>query len=218
MPYPGSTNPQLNHRTMADPYVEYQGERLSFSLKNRFYRSYTNYNNEDFGLGLMYYTEAQARYRPAGSLGRHLRFTGGLVQQTGQIRSDRLYGNQQTVNRSIYSQVDWQKGRLEAGLGARGEWFLVNGSQKLFQPVVRGGLNFAYSASGNLRASAGQGFRSPSVAEMYSNTFVGSVRLASDPQLNAELSRSIELGIHQRFNIVLESIFHRSGIHKIQYG
>jgi iron complex outermembrane receptor protein len=201
MPYPGSTNPQLNHRTMADPYVEYQGERLSFSLKNRFYRSYTNYNNEDFGLGLMYYTEAQARYRPAGSLGRHLRFTGGLVQQTGQIRSDRLYGNQQTVNRSIYSQVDWQKGRLEAGLGARGEWFLVNGSQKLFQPVVRGGLNFAYSASGNLRASAGQGFRSPSVAEMYSNTFVGSVRLASDPQLNAELSRSIELGIHQRFNI-----------------
>ncbi len=198
MPYPGSTNPQLNHRTMVDPYVEYEGKQLSFSLKNRFYRSYTNYNNEDFGLGLMYYTEAQARYRPSGGLGRHLVWTGGVVQQTGQIRSDRLYGNQQTVNRSLYTQADWHQGRLEASLGARGEWFLVNGSQKLFQPVVRGGLNFAYSAMGNLRASAGQGFRSPSVAEMYSNTFVGTVRLASDPNLGAELSRSIELGIHQR--------------------
>lgn len=201
MPYPGSTNPQLNHRTMADPYVEYEGKRFSFSLKNRFYRSYTNYNNEDFGLGLMYYSEAQARYRPAGVIGRHLKLTGGLVQQTGQIRSDRLYGHQQTTNRSMYSQADWQQGRLEASLGARAEWFLVNGSQKLFQPVLRGGFNFAYSASGNLRASAGQGFRSPSVAEMYSNTFVGTVRLASDPNLGAELSRSIELGIHQRFNL-----------------
>jgi len=206
MPYPGSTNPQLNHRTMADPYMEYEGERFSFSLKNRFYRSYTNYNNEDFSLGLMYYSEAQTRYRPAGSLGRHLKFTGGLVQQTGQIRSDRLYGNQQTINRSIYAEGDWQQGRLEASIGARGEWFLVNGTHKLFQPVVRGGLNFAYSASGNFRASAGQGFRSPSVAEMYSNTFVGSVRLASDPNLGAELSRSIELGIHQQFSIQQFSI------------
>ena len=201
MPYPGSTNPQLNHRTMADPYVEYTGNRLSFSLKNRFYRSYTNYNNEDFGLGLMYYSEAQGRYRPGGGLGRHLAITAGMVQQTGQIRSDRLYGNQQTVNRSLYAQADWHQGRLEASVGARGEWFLVNGTQKLFQPVFRGGLNFAYSASGNLRASAGQGFRSPSVAEMYSNTFVGTVRLASDPNLGAELSRSIELGIHQRINL-----------------
>lgn len=201
MPYPGSTNPQLNHRTMVDPYLEFAGKRLSFSLKNRYYRSYTNYNNEDFGLGRMYYSEAQAQYRPAGWLGTHFRLTGGVVQQTGQIRSDRLYGNQETSNRSVYAQGDWRQGRLEASIGGRGEWFYVNGNKKLFQPVVRGGINLAYSATGNFRASAGQGFRSPSVAEMYSNTFVGSVRLASDPSLGAELSRSIELGFHQRFNL-----------------
>jgi outer membrane cobalamin receptor len=194
VPALGSTNAQLNTRTMVDPYIEWVGKRSKHSLRNRFYRSYTNYNNEDFGLGEMYYSEYQFQHRFAFQWASSSVLTAGLVNQRNVIRSDQLFGDQNTDNRSAYVQFDQQIGRLGYGIGLRHEQFIVNGRLKEQNPVARAGLNFRLARGFHLRSSYGQGFRSPSVAEMFSNTFIGSIRLASDPTLLPESSRTYELG------------------------
>lgn len=201
VPFPGSTNPQLNTRTLVDPYIEWIGKNTKHSLRNRFYRSYTNYNNEDFGLGEMYYSEYQFQHFFQFPWAKRTVLTAGLVNQRNLIRSDVLFGNQATDNRSAYAQWDQQIGRFSYGLGFRQEQFWVNGSLKEQNPVMRAGVNVALWKGAHLRSSYGEGFRSPSVAEMYSNTFVGSVRLASDPTLLPESSRAYEIGLMQSFRL-----------------
>ncbi|MFN3530452.1 MAG: TonB-dependent receptor [Bacteroidia bacterium] len=197
MPNAGSTNAQLNTRTLIDPYIEYIGRNTKHSLRNRFYRSYTNYNNEDFGLGEMYYSEYQIQHRLPLNWANNTMLTAGLVNQLNAIRSDVLYGNQFTNNRAMYVQWDQNIGRFSYGMGFRYEQFIVNGSPKEQNPVLRAGLNYRLWKGGNLRASYGEGFRSPSAAEMFSNTFVGTVRFASDPNLLPESSRAFEIGFMQ---------------------
>lgn len=199
VPFPGSTNPQLNTRTLVDPYIEWIGKNTKHSLRNRFYRSYTNYNNEDFGLGEMYYSEYQFQHFFQLPWAESSVLTAGLVNQRNLIRSDVLFGNQNTDNRSAYAQWDQQIGRFSYGLGYRHEQFWVNGSLKEQNPVMRAGVNVALWKGAHVRSSYGEGFRSPSVAEMFSNTFIGSIRLASDPTLLPESSRAYEVGLMQSF-------------------
>jgi outer membrane cobalamin receptor len=201
VPSSGSTNAQLNTRSLVDPYLEYTGKNSKHSLRNRVYRSYTNYNNEDFGLGEMYYSEYQFQHQLRLKWAKSSVITAGLVNQLNFIRSDRLYGDQNTTNRSVYAQWDQQWGRVSYGLGFRQEQFIVNGSFNDQNPVVRAGMNIRLWPGANLRASYGQGFRSPTVAEMFSNTFIGTIRLASDPFLLPEKSTTYELGLVQAYEL-----------------
>jgi iron complex outermembrane receptor protein len=201
VPAAGSTNPQLNSRSMVDPYIAWEGKRSKHSLRNRFYRSYTNYNNEDFGLGEMYYSEYQFQHRFSIPWASSSVLTAGLVNQRNIIRSDRLFGTQNTDNRSAYAQFDQEIGRFTYGIGLRHEQFIVNGRLKEQNPIARAGFNVRLWKGFSLRSSYGQGFRSPSVAEMFSNTFIGSVRLASDPTLLPESSRAFEVGFLQNFKL-----------------
>lgn len=201
VPAAGSTNAQLNTRSMVDPYIEWVGKRSKHSLRNRFYHSYTNYNNEDFGLGEMYYSEYQFQHRFRIAWAKSSVLTAGLVNQRNIIRSDRLFGTQNTDNRSAYAQFDQEIGRFTYGVGLRHEQFIVNGRLKEQNPVARAGVNVRLWKGFSLRSSYGQGFRSPSVAEMFSNTFIGSIRLASDPTLLPESSRAFEVGFLQNFKL-----------------
>lgn len=202
VPFEGSVNPQLNHRLAIDPYLEYiPDEKSRHSLRNRYFRSYTNYNNEDFGLGESYYTEYQYQRRLKLPWTKSSVVTAGLVNQRNLIRSDRLYGTQNTDNRSAYLQYDQHFWRINLALGGRFEQFITNGTSRETAPVFRAGINVEVSRTTFLRASFGQGFRYPSVAELYSNTFIGSVRLLSDPNLRPERSNSYEIGLMQGFQL-----------------
>ncbi len=201
-PFEGSVNPQLNHRLAVDPFIEYIPNKHSkHSLRNRYYRSYTNYNNEDFGQGENYYSEYQYQHRFQFPWAKSTVITGGLVNQSNFILSDRLYGTQNTGNRSAYLQFDQNVWRVSWSLGGRYEQFVINGSVSEGAPVYRAGLNFELCKSTFLRASYGEGFRYPSVAELFSNTFIGSIRLQSDPQLRPERSKTYEVGLLQGFQL-----------------
>ncbi len=201
-PFPGSVNPQLNHRTAFDPFVEYIPNGDSkHSLRNRYYRSRTNYNNEDYGLGETWFTEYQYQQRFHLGFAKSSVLTTGFVNQHNLIGSDRLYGTQNTDNRSAYLQLDQQIWRFTYALGARYERFVVNGVSQKDKTVFRAGLNFEVTKTTFLRASYGEGFRYPSVAELFSNTFIGSVRLSSDPGLRPEQSKSLEVGLLQSFQL-----------------
>lgn len=201
-PFPGSVNPQLNHRFALDPFLEFiPNENTKHILRNRYYRSYTNYNNEDFGQGETCFSEYQFQKRLKLPWSKSTVVTAGLVNQRNLIISDRLYGNQNTDNRSGYLQLDHNFWRINISLGARYEQFVVNGKVREGEPVFRAGLNIELTKSTFLRASYGEGFRYPSVAELFSNTFIGSVRLQSDPNLLPEQSKTYEVGLLQGFQL-----------------
>ena len=195
-----ATIAQYNQRSFIDPYIEFTGKKSRHSLRNRFFKSLTNYNNEDFGQGDMYYTEYQyQRYIRLKGFQQSV-LTAGVVNQINAISSGIIYGQQRTINRSVYAQWDQKWRFLSFGFGFRHEQLIVNDTLKEQNPVFRAGINLSLGPSTNLRASMGEGFRSATVAEMFSNTRIGSIRLASDPTLKPEQSRSFEIGLVQQLN------------------
>ncbi len=130
------------------------------------------------------------------------------------------------TNIATYLQLDKKFAkRFTLSAGVRGEYFkvgkyddysasnIVNGQlveqQRLlsedvsdaFKPVFRTGLNFKAAEFTFVRASIGQGFRFPTIAERYIKTFVGPAQIFPNTELQAETSTNFELGIKQGIKI-----------------
>ena len=76
-----------------------------------------------------------------------------------------------------------------------------NSLSALPYPVFRAGANYQVADKTFLRASFGQGFRYPSIAERYISTTVGPLTIASNPNLQPEKGYDAEVGIKQGFNL-----------------
>ncbi|MES2621379.1 MAG: TonB-dependent receptor [Bacteroidota bacterium] len=69
-------------------------------------------------------------------------------------------------------------------------------------PVFRAGLNIQASKSTNIRASWGQGFRIPTIAEKYlAQPFVSGVNIIPNDTLKTETAWSLEVGIQQGIQV-----------------
>ncbi|MFT5645420.1 MAG: outer membrane receptor protein involved in Fe transport [Aureispira sp.] len=103
---------------------------------------------------------------------------------------------------SAYAQVDKKFfNRLSATLGVRWEGFLVDSSFIPTLPIVRAGLNFEATPNDFIRASFGQGFRLPSMAERYFNELLpGSIfGVYPNPDLEPETGWSSEIAYRHVF-------------------
>jgi iron complex outermembrane receptor protein len=90
--------------------------------------------------------------------------------------------------------------RLNISAGVRYEYFKINDDSDE-KPVFRAGANYQLGKATYLRASYGQGFRFPSIAEKFIVTGVGSINIFANPSLVAETSDNAEIGIKQGFKI-----------------
>lgn len=103
---------------------------------------------------------------------------------------------------AAYAQVDKKFfDRLSVTLGLRWEGFVVDTNFIPTLPIVRAGLNFEATPNDFIRASFGQGFRLPSMAERYFNeripgTFFG---IYPNPDLLPETGWSTELAYRRVF-------------------
>jgi len=103
---------------------------------------------------------------------------------------------------AAYAQVDKKFfNRLSATLGLRWEGFVVDTSFIPALPIVRAGLNYEASPNDFIRASFGQGFRLPSMAERYFNErFPGSfLGVYPNPDLLPETGWSTEIAYRRVF-------------------
>jgi len=69
------------------------------------------------------------------------------------------------------------------------------------RPVLRTGISYQLATATFLRASYGQGYRYPTIAEQYITTTFGGVPISSNPVLYSETGTSFEFGLKQGFQI-----------------
>lgn len=79
--------------------------------------------------------------------------------------------------------------------------FVENNLNNKFLPVFRLGANFKAHDETYIRASFGQGYRFPTIAERFVKTTVGPAQVYPNPTLSPEQSYNIELGIKQGFKV-----------------
>jgi outer membrane cobalamin receptor len=69
------------------------------------------------------------------------------------------------------------------------------------KPVIRFGLNYEITKATFIRASFGQGYRFPSVAEKYTSTVASGITILPNPKLQPETGWSAEVGLKQGFKV-----------------
>ncbi len=89
--------------------------------------------------------------------------------------------------------------KLNATVGGRFDNWQIDDSVNNRSPIFRAGLNYEFVKGSNIRTSFGQAFRSPSIAERFTNTFASGLTIAPNPDLLVEKGFSAEIGYRQGF-------------------
>lgn len=197
---PDGVTPNQGIRFHADPWITYYDHRENkHSLKMRYYRVTNNFsaNPDKNNASDLYFGE----YQFHRDFNESFHLTAGFSGLAGNTKAQ-LYGDHTNSNLAVYAQVDYKFfSRLSTTLGARWERYTLDSSDEESGFVLRAGVNFEASKSTFIRASFGQGYRFPSIAEKYTATSLGSINIFPNPDLKSERGWSSELGVRQGFTI-----------------
>ncbi len=180
----------------ADPFISYRkNDRLKNDLKmrvesaiNRLPASAQNNSN-----ALTIYTEDQLWYR----LLSFLDFTAGLTENYSFVKSS-FFGDHHFMNLAGYGQIETSPvKRLKVVAGMRIESYSLDGNNEKIVPIFRAGLNWQAADFTFIRASFGQGYRYPSIAEKFASTTLGSIKIIPNPDILPESGWSSEAGVKQ---------------------
>lgn len=143
----------------------------------------------------------------------NLRITTGTTNELVIANSDLFNGNSKRKNHSLYTQIDKKWNRLNLSFGARFEHFRLTSKEKYLineefinsfqasKPVLRAGANYRVAEETYLRTSWGQGYRFPSMAELFISTDFSGFRIYPNPELKPESGWSAEIGLKQGVKI-----------------
>jgi iron complex outermembrane receptor protein len=196
---PGTYAPLAGHRYNIDPYIEYftsGGDR--HSLKTRIYSvGNANMEIEKSSYANLYYAE----YRYLKKFGERTNWTSGASFSGNTMIANR-YEKHKGTNSAVYSQLDAHAiNRLKLSLGMRWEMNTLDGDLYNSMPVLRAGLNYQAGKTTYLRASFGQGYRFPSVAEKFAQADIAGLWIFKNPDLEPERGWSTEVGIKREFRM-----------------
>ncbi len=200
-----------NSRTSVDPFLTYLTKKDSrHSIRGRFYQTDNTNDMQQESTADLYYGEYQYQKRYK----KDLTVTTGITGVYSEVNSDSMYKYHTSTNFSFFGQWDKKWKRFTFSAGIRGEFFKVDTAQTEFNipigkntislpvyPVVRGGVNYKAAEFTFVRASYGQGYRFPTVAEKYVSTTVNSLKTFPNPDLQPEHGWSAEIGVKQGVKI-----------------
>jgi outer membrane cobalamin receptor len=179
-----------------DPYISFNNKgRFKHDLRIRLQSSENKFpvryeNNSDAN---SIYSEYQGSY----IISELINISAGLSENYSKVISN-FYGNHEGNNLAMFTQVEAnpvKKLKLVAGL--RVEQNSLDGSKDKIVPIFRTGINWQAAGYTFVRASFGQGYRYPSIAEKYAATTLGSVKIYPNPFVMPESGWSSEIGIKQ---------------------
>ncbi|MEI7803380.1 MAG: TonB-dependent receptor, partial [Bacteroidota bacterium] len=186
-----------NTRISIDPYLTYfnkNGNRHSFH--GRYYLTNAIATDNKSTNAQLYYGEYQYQH----FLKFGLNITTGVAANASVITAD-LYGDHHADNEALFLQMDQKKGRLNIVGGIRYEMFRVDTITNQSPILLRAGLNFRLMKATYFRASFGQGYRFPTIAEKFVATQVGPLKIFPNPTVNPETGWSSEIGVKQGFKL-----------------
>ena len=203
VPLGGTNIPNNGNRFYIDPSITYYHNSFKHVLRSRILSRNLFYNNNpnDKNNSLMSFNEYQNQFHDENTT-----ITSGitLVTLKGETNSFNSQFSQEGkitgINYSAYLQLDQKINKLNFSLGGRYEYFDLN-NIKFGQPVFRGGLNYEISDGWNLRSSFGQGFRFPTMTELYFKGDIGPINLYNNSDLVPESGWTSELGIKKVIKI-----------------
>jgi outer membrane cobalamin receptor len=183
-----------------DPFIVYDTPNGSqHSLKTRFFHV-----NNSFPVATDKNNRAElllGEYKYHRKLLQKYDITTG-VSGTWASTYANLFGNHNSFNSALFAQLDGKPlDRLSLSLGLRFERYSLDGEVEYSNPVFRTGLNYQVADYTFIRASFGQGYRFPAIAEKYTKTTVGSLNIFPNPTLKSEKGWSAEVGIKQGIRI-----------------
>jgi outer membrane receptor for ferrienterochelin and colicins len=124
-------------------------------------------------------------------------FTTGLSVNYDRVASN-IFGDQAGKNMAFYIQdeINWTD-RFITTLGLRLDYFDVDSVGSDYQTNPKLAMVYKLWSGGALRGSMGRGYRAPSIAEAFTSTLAGGLRVIPNLDLKPERSISYEFGINQ---------------------
>lgn len=206
-------------RYTIDPSLQYfdkMGNR--HKILSRYFYIHNNNSNNQSNDSRLFYGEYQFQ-REMSRIG--LVTTAGVVGIYNKVDAE-VYGNSKFNSRNLagYLQLDYKPiDRLNLSAGFRYEqnvqhspdtvWvdratntfgIIPNGAVEEGKPVLRLGANYHLAKATYLRASWGQGYRYPTIAEKFVNTDFGvGNNVVPNPGLFSETGWTAEIGLKQGF-------------------
>ncbi len=179
-----------------DPYVTLNKTgRFKHDLKMRIQSANNRFpvRNENNSDAFSFYTEYQLHYRISDIMS----ITGGIAENYSKVLSN-FYGNHEGINLAGFTQLEVNPvPRLKMVGGMRVEQNSLDKIKDKVVPIFRTGINWQAADYTFLRASFGQGYRYPSIAEKHASTTLGSVKIFPNPFVEPESGWSSEIGIKQ---------------------
>ncbi len=221
---PGMLSYQKIIRWHVDPTISYTtpaGNRHLF--KSRYFYFENMVSGPQSGMASLLFAE----YQHIRQISEKVRGIGGVNYTRNYTKADSVFGTAYSDQLAAFLQLEAKIGeRLRLSLGTRYQYEKITGSEvidsfvpspdgfgkKLIaerkdptskvtmnQPVFRGGINYKATNSTFIRASIGQGLRSPSVAERYTATQAGAIIVLPNPNIKIERGYTAELGVKQLY-------------------
>ena len=203
-----------------DPFLDYYAENgLRHRLRGRFYSVDNLSAQNQSNSSRLFYGEYQVQQNFAEI---DLTATAGIVGQASSIEAE-LYGDTLYSQSNLAGYLQFDKkffDRLNISVGGRYERnsltapeeniiegdTIRGGKEVEAKPVFRVGANYQIGKATYLRASYGQGYRFPTIAEKYITTDAG-FQINSNPDLESETGYSYELGVKQGFkNLIMDRL------------
>ena len=198
-----------------DPFITYIKNNNRHSLRTRYLKVVNDNSTKGQDDGQdneseTFYTD----YQWQKNIKKHnLRITTGTTNEIVYARSDLFQGDNTRENHSLYAQLDKKIGRINLAVGARYENFKIAAEKKYEingdslnsfsagKPVFRTGINYQIAEATYIRSSWGQGFRFPSMAELFISANQAGLEIYPNPELRPESGWSAELGVKQGLKV-----------------
>lgn len=180
-------------------YRQLINQKFTYKIRTSYFKNYWQHDyhdNDDFSDAQKLGVEIQADYM----LNKRQSFTFG-IEGIYDITESAIFGDHDGSTIAAYIQDEIHISKLiSATLGARFDHHQVDTGLEDTQLNPKAGLTIKPSLITTVRASVGRGFRTPTMAELFSQTMTSGFKVIPNPDLRAERAWSYEVGLNQIIN------------------
>ena len=195
----GSLSMSTRATGMIDAWVNYydnhDGKHMLRTRYNHVYNIFGT-NNSSFKADWIF---GEYQYNRKFKFG--LSIVAGTSGEFYNLNNPGTFGLHHGNDVNAYAQVDYKIGRFNMFIGGRYEHLMLDTTYNTGRPVASAGLNFKAGKASFLRASFGQGYRFPSIAERFVDATQAGVHVFPNPSLLPEYGFNAEVGLKQGFQI-----------------